>query len=62
MSNGSNIRKPKAASKYFIVDYRNAKYQGEISEYKRLPNGMGMLMSINYQLIVANWEEGTING
>lgn len=55
MSNGSNIRKSKATSKNFIVDYRDAKYQGEISEYERRPNGMGMLMSIDYQLMIANW-------
>jgi hypothetical protein len=62
MSNGSNIRKTKPTSKCFIVDYRNAKYQGEISEYDRLPNGMGILMTINYQFIVANWDEGNVNG
>jgi len=62
MSNGSIKPTTKTINKNFVVDYRNAKFQGEISDYERLPDGIGMLLTIDYQLVISNWEEGNING
>lgn len=45
-----------------MVDYRNAKYQGEVSDYLKLPNGTGMLVNIDYQLVISHWQEGIIEG
>lgn len=45
-----------------MVDYRDAKYQGEVSDYLKLPNGTGMLMNIDYLLVISYWQEGMIDG
>ncbi|MCB0368496.1 MAG: hypothetical protein KDD45_03410 [Bdellovibrionales bacterium] len=62
MLNGSKTQNNKEWQKNFIVDYRNAKYQGEISEYERIPSGLGILLSIDYHAVIAHWQEGVING
>lgn len=62
MSNGSKNTKHKLVHRNFMVDYRDAKYQGEISDYLKLPNGTGMLMNIDYLLVISYWQEGMIDG
>ena len=32
----------------FVADFRNAKYQGELSQNNKLPDGTGILLNINY--------------
>jgi hypothetical protein len=59
MSNGSKTN-GKAVLRNYVVDYRNAKYQGELSEYERKPHGMGMLLDIDFLLVIANWQEGLV--
>ena len=45
MSNGSK-NQSKIINRNVIVDYRNGKYQGELSENQRLPDGLGMFLTI----------------
>lgn len=35
------------------IDARNAKFQGYIKD--RLPNGIGILLNQQFQLIIASW-------
>lgn len=56
MSNGSQSAKEKDSHRNFVVDYRDAKYQGEISEYLRVPEGTGMLLNIDYLLVISRWQ------
>ena len=47
MSNGLKKQDSKS-NRNFIVDFRNGKYQGELSERSRVPDGTGMLLNIDY--------------
>lgn len=47
MSNGLKKQNIKN-NRNFVVDFRNGKYQGELSERNRVPDGTGMLLTINY--------------
>jgi len=47
MSNGLKKQGSKS-NRNFIVDFRNGKYQGELSERSRVPYGTGMLLNIDY--------------
>ena len=62
MLNGSKNESKPNNNPSTIVDYRNAKYQGEISFPERLPEGIGMLLTIDYQFVIAKWSAGYVMG
>ena len=43
-----------------IMDYRNAKYQGET--YKYLRNGLGLLLDDHFTLIIGEWNKNQLHG
>ncbi len=42
------------------LDYRNARYQGEVKNEQ--PNGLGIIIDYNYLFCLAEWQDGRING
>jgi hypothetical protein len=43
-----------------IIDFRNGRYQGLVSN--GLPDGPGIFMDRNFTLCIAEWKNGQING
>lgn len=42
------------------IDYRNARYQGQIKSL--IPHGLGILIDKNLLFVLAEWIDGEING
>jgi hypothetical protein len=55
-------KKPINSQQLRILDYRNAKYQGSITGINLIRNGHALLLDPNYLFVMANWQNGKIEG
>ena len=43
-----------------VIDFRNGRYQGQV--YLNQPHGFGCFLTLNFALILAEWNQGKISG